>query len=519
MPLDPNIVLGLRPVNIQAPDPIGTFGRALALKTMLGQQQLQGIQAQEAGLNLAENQAYRQAAMQAGGDLPKLLDLLYKSGAPRSALAVQQAMIGIQQKQAQTQKDLAQATASKLTTHRNMLVGVNDQPSYDQWRAGVVQDFPQFSQSIPEQFSPQTKLTLLQSADNLANRLAPKAAMVDTGQAVTPTNPYTGAPMAPSIAKSVDPNTAVRERVQAAVQDPFDMMGIGSVVERALGKQGQSGAQTATPFLGPKDGAPKGAPVIPLSDSLKDAIQRGVTGDEFLKSLPPDLAIQVKAYADGRQQFPAGFALKSPYFQTMMRMVGQYDPNFDAVNYNARFKTRQSLAAGQMGQNLTRINTAIGHLDSFDKAAQALNNGSVPFVNYVANTFLPQIGATGLAGKVRTFQQAKEAVSNELMAVFRGTGASSGDTAKWAATLNESDSPQALRSAVKSAVDLLESRIEAVNNQYNTGMGTTADTLQMVYPKARATLERLRNEAQGAASAGTPAQSAPAGGIKFLGFE
>jgi hypothetical protein len=39
-------------------------------------------------------------------------------------------------------------------------------------------------------------------------------------------------------------------------------------------------------------------------------------------------------------QFPNGPALKTPYWQNMLRNVAQFDPEFDAVNYNARSKTR-----------------------------------------------------------------------------------------------------------------------------------------------------------------------------------
>src|SRR6185295_7064011 len=69
-------------------------------------------------------------------------------------------------------------------------------------------------------------------------------------------------------------------------------------------------------------------------------------GDEFLKTIPAQIGRQVKALAEGRQQFPASFALKSRYWQQMIGLVSQYDPSFDAVNYNARSKTRNAFTAG-----------------------------------------------------------------------------------------------------------------------------------------------------------------------------
>jgi len=154
-------------------------------------------------------------------------------------------------------------------------------------------------------------------------------------------------------------------------------------------------------------------------------------------------------------------------------------------------------------------------LGSFDKAAEALGNGDFPGFNAAFQKIAPMLGGTTTAAKIRTFDEAKEAVSNELMAVFRGVGASSGDTAKWGQNLNRADSPEALKAAVKGAVDLLDSRIESMNEQYRRGMGSTAnteDTLSMVYPKGRALLERLRT-GKGAGTAGSvnavPARTTP----------
>jgi hypothetical protein len=65
--------------------------------------------------------------------------------------------------------------------------------------------------------------------------------------------------------------------------------------------------------------------------------------------LPQNDAAQVKALAEGRMAFPTGTALKSAYWQDMLQKVAQFDPSFDAVNYNARAGTRKAFTSGKEG--------------------------------------------------------------------------------------------------------------------------------------------------------------------------
>ena len=58
----------------------------------------------------------------------------------------------------------------------------------------------------------------------------------------------------------------------------------------------------------------------------------------------------------------ADFALKSPYWQKMLQLVAQYDPSFDAVEYNARARAQTNATSGKLAQNNNALNTGIGHV-------------------------------------------------------------------------------------------------------------------------------------------------------------
>lgn len=237
-------------------------------------------------------------------------------------------------------------------------------------------------------------------------------------------------------------------------------------------------------------------PVTPSAGGSPQENAANLKGDEFLATLDKPTADQIKALATGRMPIPGGFALKSPYWQNMMQMVSQYDPNFDAVNYNARSKTRNDFTAGKSAQNLASFNTALGHLDTLDKSIDDLRNTDYPAFNAAANAVARQTGDTRYQQSEKKFNAAKQAVVDELTRAFRGSGGNVHDIKGWESTINGADSPSALHAAVKQAADLLHSRIEAVGDQYNRGMGTTSSPLELLSPKAKGTIERLMGTGQ-----------------------
>jgi hypothetical protein len=231
-------------------------------------------------------------------------------------------------------------------------------------------------------------------------------------------------------------------------------------------------------------------------------------GDDYLKTLPSTMSAQVKAYAEGRQPLPTGFALKSPYFQNMLRMVTQYDPTFDAVNYGARAKTRADFTSGKSAVTINSMNTALGHLNQLDNAATALNNGDIPEMNAVGNWFATETGKPA----PKNFNAIAGLVAEELTRVYRGVGGAEADIKRHMADVSQKSSPEQIRGALYSISELLKSKLDAMGEQYNQGMGTTEDPLRLLNGPAQASFNRLLS--YGAEGTGKPnaATSAPEGG-------
>ena len=232
------------------------------------------------------------------------------------------------------------------------------------------------------------------------------------------------------------------------------------------------------------DGTEKSHEVPPPGDQTK-------TGPEYLSTLPPALAGQVKALSEGRRAFPTGAALRSPQVQLLVAAATQYDPTLDAANAATRVKTRVDATSGKMAQNRTAIETAIGHMGTLRTTADAMENRSSPVWNSIANLAEYQTGDP----RTGNFNMARQAVVSELERVFRQSGGSEKDIQAWKESLNPNASPDQFHGAIGIGADLLKSRIDALGSQYSQGMGRSVDGMTLLNPHAAATFDAIHSGA------------------------
>lgn len=216
-------------------------------------------------------------------------------------------------------------------------------------------------------------------------------------------------------------------------------------------------------------------------------------GEDYLKSIPdPTFAAQVRAVIQGRTPPITGFSWSKPAGQRLVAAAAQYDPNFDLTLFKSREATQTDLAKGTMGKNVTSFNTAIGHADRLDRHIDALGNSTYfpAFINPARAAVLSQIDPQYQRARA-DFDTDKNALVEELTRAFKGTGGSLTEVLKWEEKLNEAASPEALHAAVREAMALLGSRIEATGDQYNRGMRMTVAPTSLLNAPARAAFARL----------------------------
>lgn len=231
------------------------------------------------------------------------------------------------------------------------------------------------------------------------------------------------------------------------------------------------------------------------------------TGNAYLASLDAPTAAQVRALAEGRMAFPSGTALKSAHWQAMLGAVSQYDPSFDAINYNARSKTRSAFTSGPEAKTINALNTVAEHLGQFSDNSAALDNFShlgplTQLANRAKNAYLDYSGDPRIAA----FNTNKKAVADEVAKVWRASGGSEADIQENLKNLDSAQSPEQLNAAIGTLTDLIYGKIAALQDQYTSGMGTSQAPRPLVSPEAQAAFDKTLRRMSGATAAPSPAQ-------------
>lgn len=223
-----------------------------------------------------------------------------------------------------------------------------------------------------------------------------------------------------------------------------------------------------------------------------------VSGEDFLKQLPPGEATQVKAIVEGRLR-PPPMGRKNPYWERLLQYAGQYEPGFDMTKFAARQATRTDFDKGKSAGNIKALNTVMGHLDSMDKAIDPLGNYTYfpGIMNPIKDAYRNNMGDTKYQEARANFRLAKGAVASELMKVFRETGGSVTEVKDWEEKIHENESPAGLKETIKSAMELIASRMTAVNDQWNRAMNVNRDPREILSPSARGIFDRIMHEKEG----------------------
>ena len=226
-----------------------------------------------------------------------------------------------------------------------------------------------------------------------------------------------------------------------------------------------SGNPIAKPFTTPEgqplpQGAKPSTPKIPSGEGGNSGAIDKAAAESLGKSL-----------ASYSVPYPSAFALRTPTVLEAIKIAQDINPSFNAAVYPARQKLMADFTSGKSANNLRSLNTAIGHIQSLQKAGDALNNLGLQIWNKIANAGLSAVGDP----RANNFLAAATAVQSELAAVFKGMGATDQEINAWRQNINSSKSPEQIKGFVKTAVDLLNSRLVALKRQYEAGMDNPGD--------------------------------------------
>jgi hypothetical protein len=222
----------------------------------------------------------------------------------------------------------------------------------------------------------------------------------------------------------------------------------GTELQRVGGKGGMQG--TPLPEL-------TDAGIPDATGKLPGALEGISKGDQEL----------IKKIVNYDKELPKGRVLTDQYWKSILQRAVQYDPSFSERDYNSRMALRKDFTSGKSANAIRSLNTAIGHLNSLSESAKALDNGSYQYINSARNWLREKSGDD----KVDRFKVDATALEGEMANVFKNSGATDQEIKVWRERLDASKSPEQFKAIVGEAIKLMGSRMEALDSQYNAGMG------------------------------------------------
>lgn len=244
-------------------------------------------------------------------------------------------------------------------------------------------------------------------------------------------------------------------------------------------------------------------------DPAAEASWQPVTGEDFLKGMDAGRASLIRSIANGDAAIPAGFAITKPAGQQLLADLARYDPTFSATDLPARIATRKSFTSGAMATNRTAANTTLSHMAALSGAIEGLGNmgpdardhsfanainplNAIGPINNMAAHALADI--SGSNARFNSFNMTKQAVATEMTRLFRGTGGAEADVQGWLSNFGDAQGPDALRASVKTGMELVRGRLQAMADSYQEGMGRATDPITFLTPENQAAFKALAQQ-------------------------
>jgi hypothetical protein len=195
-------------------------------------------------------------------------------------------------------------------------------------------------------------------------------------------------------------------------------------------------------------------------------------------------------------------ALNPDVLKTIARLHFDAKPTFETIGHDQHGQptygfvdaSRKSVTPYQ-SPNITSLNTVIGHLGNLMEASNKLdNNGDASLGSQTIKETKSAVKSPFDGSAARSFELARTAVADEMAKVLRAGGMSDEEIRSWQDSLSTSHSPMELRVVIGRSIELMSSRLAALNAQFERSMGRPAP--ESLSPKSRATLEKIHQWAK-----------------------
>ena len=201
-----------------------------------------------------------------------------------------------------------------------------------------------------------------------------------------------------------------------------------------------------------------------------------LTGEEFLKTLPPNVQQTVKKVANYEVDLAKVASLRGGKGQSersrLIAMVAQYDPSYDMTQFAARNKLRSEFTSGTAAKNLVALNTAERHIQTLERLEKELPQSDIQLINKLQGEAMSAFGSPAITN----WDNAAQKVADEVNRAFVGAGSQAQEGIKRELqALKASQSPAQRQQAIATIREMLGGRREELKGQYERGMGKPLD--------------------------------------------
>jgi len=241
-----------------------------------------------------------------------------------------------------------------------------------------------------------------------------------------------------------------------------------SVVDPTTMGQPQGAAPAQSPAQPqPLDGQPQPQqPIAPQAIDPETVDPKTGRREGYLQSLDPQVRDYIKKVADYEID-PRTTSVKGGMREKLMSAVAKYDPTYDQNTFGSRSKAIKDFSTGPQGNIVRSFDVAIDHLDTLQKAADAMKNGDTRLFNMVRNKWREETGSE----LPTDFNALKPLVSGEVAKAVIGSGNALADREELRAPLVAAGSPQQITGAINGYKALMAGQLKGLRKQYEDTTG------------------------------------------------
>lgn len=524
----PNMSLPeLRPV--QTENPMDQYAKALQVRAMGQQSQLTALQTQQQQLALKDQQAMTQAMHDWDGkDINALIPLTVKYGASANAvMGLKSKVLEQQEKYSTIAKDDAETGAKNLETLKgkndmmvgalNTVMGAKDEEivatlqstAADLAQRGLLdaphaQQVQQMAGLPPDQIRKKLQLfekgyrsdtqqiedaakQAVTAKDSAEARLTEQKIAGGAGVPVDQQelNAWLNAPQANGKTRR-DNGLTASDYEQAKLthtSTQSDSLGVTSTTTSAPGlNRGAAAPPNAPRAAGPASSLPAPSLLPPGSGKM--------TPDQVRNNIVD----MVGQYRYNPTQL-ARLQVKHP---EIIAAINQKYPDWDQTTYQAKAKLVTDYTSGVHSKEINAINTTMGHVAELGDAIDALKNGDLKILNAIGNKLQIETGGTPAA----TLALIARRVAPEIATVYTPSGGGQTERIADEKDFDSSLGPDILKANVSKTVDLLRSKIGALESQYKNTVGRDDFEQRFITPQAKGALQKYSTHKQ---AVGAPA--------------